>query len=74
MDELSARRLRNVIPALLEQRHIVTSGGASFAGHLIDLAIMQVRLALAGVSEDELHQFSNALSNTLREDEPSDQL
>lgn len=72
MDEFSARRLRNVIPALLEQRHVVVSGGVSFAGHLIDLAIMQVRLALHDISEEELSQFSNALSNELLEREQSD--
>jgi hypothetical protein len=72
MDEFSARRLRNVIPVLLEQRHVVTSGGVDFAGHLIDLAIMQVRLALHDISEDELSQFSNALSMGLLENEPSD--
>ena len=72
MDEFSARRLRNVIPALLEQRHVVVSGGASFAGYLIDLAIMQVRLALHDISEEELHQFSNALSDGLLEREQSE--
>jgi hypothetical protein len=41
-----------VIPVLLEQRHVVTSGGVDFAGHLIDLAIMQVRLALHDISEE----------------------
>jgi hypothetical protein len=72
MDEFSARRLRNVIPALLEQRHVVVSGGVCFAGHLIDLAIMQVRMALNDISEDELHQFSNALSDGLLEKEQSE--
>ena len=72
MDELSARRLRKVIPVLLEQRHVVVTGGAEFAGHLIDLAIMQVRLALHDISEEELSQFSNALSMGLLEDEPQD--
>jgi len=72
MDEFSARRLRNAIPVLLEQRHVVVSGGADFAGHLIDLAIMQVRLSLHDISEDELSQFSNALSTGLLEKEPQD--
>ena len=72
MDEFSARRLRNVIPVLLEQRHVVVSGGVEFAGHLLDLAIMQVRLALHDISEEELSQFSNALSLGLLENEPSD--
>lgn len=62
MDEFSTRRLHNVIPVLLEQRNIVVSRGAPFAGHLIDLAIMQLRLTLHGVSEEELSEFSNVLS------------
>jgi len=53
MDEVSARRLRNVISVLLEQRNIVVSRGASFAGHLIDLAIMQLRLTVHEISEEE---------------------
>ncbi|MGA7995073.1 MAG: hypothetical protein WCA28_09190 [Bradyrhizobium sp.] len=62
MDELSERRLRNVVQVLTEQRNIVISRGASFAGHLIDLAIMQLRLSLHDISEEELSEFSNSLS------------
>jgi hypothetical protein len=62
MDEVSARRLRNVIPVLTEQRDIVVSRGDSFAGHLIDLAIVQVRLTLHDISEEEFSEFSNFLS------------
>ena len=62
MDEVSARRLNNVISVLLEQRNIVVSTGASFAVHLIDLAIMQLRLTLHEISEEELSEFSNVLS------------
>ena len=62
MDELSTRRLRNVIPVLTEQRNVVVSRGASFAGHLIDLAIMQLRLTLHEISEEELSEFSNVLA------------
>lgn len=62
MDELSERRLRNVVQVLTEQRNIVVSRGASFAGHLIDLAIMQLRLSLHEISEEELSAFSNSLS------------
>jgi hypothetical protein len=62
MDEFSTHRLRNVIPVLAEQRNIVVSRGASFAGHLIDLAIMQLRLTLNEISEEELSEFSNVLS------------
>src|SRR5882757_4563312 len=62
MDELSARRLRNVIPVLVEQRNVLVAGGVSFAGHLVDLAIMQLRVTLNEISEDELSEFSNVLS------------
>jgi hypothetical protein len=72
MDELSARRLRNVIPVLMEQRNIVVSRGASFAGHLIDLAIMQLRLTLHDISEEELSEFSNVLSVGFVSGEQSD--
>jgi hypothetical protein len=73
MDEVSARRLRNVISVLLEQRNIVVSRGASFAGHLIDLAIMQLRLTVHEISEEELSEFSNFLSvSCARESEYSD--
>ena len=65
MDELSARRLRNVIAVLTEQRNIVVSRGAYFAGHLIDLSIMQLRLTLHDISEEELSEFSNVLTVTL---------
>jgi hypothetical protein len=58
MDEVSARRLNNVISVLLEQRNIVVSTGASFAVHLIDLAIMQLRLTVHEISEEELSEFS----------------
>jgi hypothetical protein len=59
MDEVSVRSLRNVISVLQEQRSVVVSRGASFAGHLIDLAIMQLRLTVHEISEDELSEFSN---------------
>jgi hypothetical protein len=62
MDEVSARRLRNVISVLIEQRNTVVSGGSCFAGHLIDLAILQLRLTLHEISEEELSEFSNLLS------------
>jgi hypothetical protein len=62
MDEVSNRRLHNVIPVLMEQRNILVARGASFAGHLIDLAIMQLRLTLHEISEEELSEFSNVLS------------
>jgi hypothetical protein len=62
MDEVSARRFRNVIAVLTEQRNLVANRGASFAGHLIDLAIVQLRLTLHEISEEELEEFSDRLS------------
>jgi hypothetical protein len=73
MDEVSARSLRNVISVLLEQRSIVASRGASLAGHLIDLAIMQLRLTVHDISEEELSEFSHFVSvGCARESEYSD--
>ncbi|MEA2919937.1 MAG: hypothetical protein QOJ15_12018 [Bradyrhizobium sp.] len=72
MDEVSTRRLHNVIPVLMEQRNILVSRGASFAGHLIDLAIMQLRLTLHDISEEELSEFSNVLSVGVVSSEHSD--
>ncbi|MGX9430424.1 MULTISPECIES: hypothetical protein [Bradyrhizobium] len=57
--------MRNVIPVLTEQRNILVSGGLSFAGHLVDLAIMQLQLSLHEISEDELSEFSDAVSLNL---------
>jgi hypothetical protein len=65
MDEVSARRLRNVIPVLIEQRNIADSTGAFLVSHLIDLAIVQLRLTINNISEEELFEFSNFLSLSL---------
>jgi hypothetical protein len=64
MDEVTARRLRNVIAVLMAQRSIVASR-ASFAGRLIDLAIVQLRLTIHEISEEELSEFSNSLAVSL---------
>ena len=39
--------------------------GLTFAAHLVDLAIMQSRLSLNEISEDELCELSNAVSLSL---------
>lgn len=62
MDEFSNRRLRNVIPVLTEQRNILDGAGLAFAAHLVDLAIMQLRLSLHDISEDELSEFSSRVT------------
>jgi hypothetical protein len=73
MDEVSVTRLRNVIPVLIAQRNIANSTGVSLAGHLIDLAIVQLRLTINNISEEELSEFSNLLCiGLVGGNEPSD--
>jgi hypothetical protein len=62
MDEASARNLRGVIAVLVEQRGIVIAAGASFAAHLIDLAIMQLRLTINDITEEELSGLADFVS------------
>ena len=62
MDEFSSRRLRSVIPVLTEQRNVLDDTGLSFAAHLVDLAITQLRLSLHDISEDELSEFSSRVT------------
>jgi hypothetical protein len=61
MNGMSARTLRDVIDVLTEQRKTVIAQGASFAGHLIDLAIMELRLTINDISEQELSEFCDYL-------------
>ncbi|WJR79705.1 hypothetical protein [Bradyrhizobium sp. NP1] len=72
MDEFSAHRLRNVIPVLIQQRNIMVSAGGSLAGHLVDLAIMELRMTLHDVSEEELSQLSDIVSVSLAAGEQAD--
>jgi hypothetical protein len=69
MDEVSARSLRNVITVLMEQRGIVMASGASFVAHLIDLAIMQLRLTIHDISEEELSGLADFISVGLSSDD-----
>jgi len=64
MNGTSAQALRDVIALLTEQRKIVIAQGASFAGHLIDLAIIELRLTVNDISEQEL----SVLCDRLEED------
>ena len=57
--------MRNVVSVLTEQRNILQSGGLTFAAHLVDLAIMQSRLSLNEISEDEVCELSTAVSLSL---------
>ena len=48
---------------LVEQRRLVAATGTAFAAHLIDLAIMQLRLTVNDISEEELSGFTDFLDN-----------
>jgi hypothetical protein len=63
MNGMSAETLRDVIAALTEQRKIVVAQGASFACHLIDLAIMELRLTVNDISEQELSVLCDRLED-----------
>jgi len=69
MDEVSGRGLRSVITVLMEQRGLVVAAGASFAAHLIDLAIMQLRLTIHDISEEELSGLADFVSIGLSSDD-----
>jgi hypothetical protein len=54
MNGASVRSLRDVIAVLRDQQKAVIAQGASFAGHLIGLAIMELRMTMNNISEEEL--------------------
>ncbi len=61
MNGTSARALRDVIDVLTEQQKTAIAHGAPFAGRLIDLAIMELRLSANEISEEELSAFCDYL-------------
>jgi hypothetical protein len=61
MNGFNARTLRDAIVALTEQRDAVVAQGASFAGHLIDLAIMELRLTVNDITKEELSGLCDRL-------------
>jgi hypothetical protein len=61
MDEAKIRNLRNVVAVLVEQRGIVDAAGAAFAARLMDIAIMQLRMTVNDITEEELSGFSDFL-------------
>jgi len=69
MAELRAPDLREVISVLVEQRSLVAATGTEFAAHLIDLAIVQLRLTVNGISKEELSGFTDFLDNKRIADE-----
>ena len=70
MDQVQVRSLRDVIAVLIEQRSIVMASGASFAAHLLDLAIMQLRLNVNDISAEELSGLSDFVGAELAGDKP----
>jgi hypothetical protein len=70
MDQVQLRSLRDVIAVLIEQRNIVLAAGATFAAHLLDLAIMQLRLNVNDISPEELSGLSDLVGAELSGDKP----
>jgi len=71
MDQVQVRSLRDVIAVLLEQRSIVAAAGATFAAHLLDLAIMQLRLNVNDISAEELSGLSDLVGAEFGRDKSS---
>ena len=71
MDQVQVRSLRDVIAVLVEQRSIVTAAGATFAAHLLDLAIMQLRLNVNDISAEELSGLSDYVGAEFTRDKSS---
>jgi hypothetical protein len=61
MNGMNARSLRDVIAVLTEQQKTVIAKGAPFAAHLIGLAIMELRLTVNEISEEELSELCDYL-------------
>ena len=71
MDQVQLRSLRDVIAVLIEQRSIVTAAGAGFAAHLLDLAIMQLRLNVNDITAEELTRLSDFVGAEFARDKSS---
>jgi hypothetical protein len=65
MDQIVAQNLKRVILVLAEQRDIVAASGSSLASHLIDLAILQLRMTIHNISDKELSELSDLLKKNL---------
>jgi hypothetical protein len=61
MNGMNARTLRDVIDVLTEQQKTVIAKGGPFAAHLIGLAIMELRLTVNEISEEELSELCDYL-------------
>lgn len=64
MDDVAANRM-DVIRTLTEQRERAELSGQSFAGYLLDMAILQLRLEQHNISDEELLQLCDLLSDGL---------
>lgn len=71
MDQVQVRSLRDVIAVLIEQRSIVAAAGAGFAAHLLDLAIMQLRLNVNDITAEELTGLSDFVGAEFARDKSS---
>jgi len=71
MDQVQVRSLREVIAVLIEQRSIVAAAGAGFAAHLLDLAIMQLRLNVNDITAEELTGLSDFVGAEFARDKSS---
>lgn len=67
MDDVTAGRL-SIIRTLTEQRQRAELRGDSFAGYLLDMAILQLRLEQHNISDEELVQLCDLLSEKLARD------
>jgi hypothetical protein len=50
-----------VIPALVDLRNKIDEAGAPFAASILDIAVLELKTRLHGISAIELGQFANAL-------------
>ena len=71
MDQVQLRSLRDVIAVLIEQRSIVTAACAGSAAHLLDLAIMQLRLNVNDITAEELTGLSDFVGAEFARDKSS---
>jgi hypothetical protein len=57
MNKKSDRRIATAVCVIDQQREILRRTDATFAVQLLDIALLELRRQLYGISEDELHQL-----------------
>lgn len=65
MDDSTRRTLLGAISTFEQQRAVVIATGNEFAGFLIDLVIMELRVQTGHISENELAELSTVLRDNL---------